>query len=70
VTVAVILVLIGVFIAETTMTPDRHDNDVSDETLIAFGALFRPLVPGGEIQRVLVSSLLQLQLASPLPSPT
>jgi membrane associated rhomboid family serine protease len=58
VTFAVILVLIGVFIAERIMTPDRHDDTVSEETLIAFGALLRPLVLGGEVQRVLVAALL------------
>jgi len=58
VTFAVILVLIGVFIAERIITPDRHDDTVSEETLIAFGALLRPLVLGGEVQRVLVAALL------------
>lgn len=58
VTLAVILVLIGVFIAERTMTTDRHDDTVSEETLIAFGAFLRPLVLGGEVQRVFVASLL------------
>jgi membrane associated rhomboid family serine protease len=58
VTLAIILVLVGVFIAERAMTPDRHDDNVSDETLIALGAFLRPLVLGGEVQRVLLSSLL------------
>ena len=59
-TLAVILVLIGVFIAEGTMTLDRHDSDISEETLIAFGASLRPLVLGGEVQRLFVASLLHM----------
>jgi membrane associated rhomboid family serine protease len=63
VTLAVILVLTGVFVAERTMTPDRHDNNVSAETLITFGAFLRPLVLGGEVQRMFVSSLLHRSTA-------
>jgi tetratricopeptide (TPR) repeat protein/membrane associated rhomboid family serine protease len=60
VTIAVILMLIGVFIAEITITPGQHDDVVSDLTLMALGGLNRQLVLGGEVQRVFMSSLLHL----------
>jgi rhomboid protease GluP len=58
VTVAVLLVLVAVFIAETTSTPHHPDDPAFHWTLLAFGGFTPGLVLEGEVQRVFIASLL------------
>jgi rhomboid protease GluP len=58
VTVAVILVLVTVFMAETTSTPHQPDDPEFFWTVVAFGGFTPGLVLEGEVQRLFMASLL------------